>query len=201
MRAQPKNRSRNGSASSCAKLAFLFLHIMVLVSVAIGATSPEEENSEYFFACSGGELSTIKTLLERDPSLVHKTTKDGEHCLHLSALSGNAEIVQLLLEKGADPDIRSKWEQGLRMHPLSWSTFYGRFEIIELLLKHGADVNADFDLGKKESGEAEKVTVLDVVEKILIGTKDDEEKMRFIQSRNILVKNGAMRYASLEPEL
>ena len=82
------------------------------------------------------------------------------------------------------------------MHPLSWSTLYGRFEFIELLLKHGADVGADFD-----PGGGETATVLDVVEKILLGSEDDEEKGRFIQTRNVLVKNGAMRFASLEPEL
>mmetsp|Transcript_8684 Transcript_8684/g.15107 ORF Transcript_8684/g.15107 Transcript_8684/m.15107 type:complete len:196 (-) Transcript_8684:656-1243(-) len=195
MEIKPKSSYRNGSA------AFLILHMIAFISIAIGATDPSGENSEYFFACSGGELATVEYHLESDPSLVHKTTKDGEHCLHLSALSGNAEIVKLLLEKGADPDIRSTWEQGLRMHPLSWSTFYGRHEVIELLLEYGADVNADFDLGKKENGVAQKATVLDVVEQILIGTENDEEKERFIRTRNVLVKNGAKRYASLEPEL
>ncbi|KAL7523736.1 hypothetical protein ACHAXR_000308 [Thalassiosira sp. AJA248-18] len=178
------------------KLAAVLFRVMVLLSVAISATNPEQENSEYFFACSGGELATTKTLLEKDPSLVHATTQDGEHCLHLSAIGGNAEIVRLLLDKGADPDIRSKWGKGMRMHPLSWNTFYGRYEIIELLLKHGADVNADFDISKTEKG-----TVLDVVEQILLGEQDAEEKARFIKTRNILVKNGAIRFASLEPEL
>ena len=57
------------------------------------------------------------------------------------------------------------------MHPLSWSTFYGQFEIIELLLKHGADVGADFD-----PGGGETATVLDVVEKILLGSEDTRRK-------------------------
>ena len=195
------SNSRRGSGSIFARFC-LSIILLVLASIATGDTTPDDENSEYFFACSGGELSKVKSLLESDPSLVHKTTKDGEHCLHLSALSGNAEIVKLLLEAGADPDVRSKWEQGLRMHPLSWSTFYGRHEIITLLLEHGADVNADFDLGpKNENGVAEKGTVLDVIEQILLGGVEDEEKQRFVETRNVLVKNDAVRYATLEPEL
>jgi len=88
------------------------------------------------------------------------------------------------------------------MHPLSWSTYYGRYELITLLLESGADVNADFDIGKTESGAAEAATVLDVVEQILM-TLDDEgdEKERFLQTRNVLVKAGAKRHASIEPEL
>lgn len=61
-------------------------------------------------------------------------------------------------------------------------------------------MNADFDLAKKES-EGVKGTVLDVVEQILAGSQHDEDKQRFIKTKNILVKNGAMKYASLKPEL
>ncbi|KAL3771549.1 hypothetical protein ACHAWU_003724 [Discostella pseudostelligera] len=164
-------------------------------------SEPREENSDYFFACSGADFSMFKTLVEKDPSLVHKTTTSGEHCLHLCALEGATDIAQFLLDAGADPNIRSTWAQGLRMHPLSWSTFYGRHEIIELLLKHGADVNADFDLGKQDAGGAKKGTVLDVIEQILIGIKDEGEKDRFLKTRNVLVKYGAARYAPVEQEL
>jgi ankyrin repeat protein len=156
-------------------LCILVLLAAVTVCDATDNAEPIGENSDYFFACSDGELSKIETLLEKDLSLVHKTTKDGEHCLHLSALGGNAEIVKLLLGKGADPDVRSSWEGGMRMHPLSWSTFYGRYEIIELLLEAGADVNADFAFGaKNDDGKFEVGTVLDVVEQILLGAKDQE---------------------------
>ena len=178
--------------------------VLLLLRLAAAAANPDDDqpNADFFHACSGGELATFKTLVEKDPSLVHATTKDGEHCLHLCAISGNSEIVRLLLEQGADPDIRSTWDQGLRMHPLSWNSFYGRYDNIELLLKHGADVNADFDLGKTESGEAKPGTALDAVEQILLSLDDDEEKDRFMKTRNVLVKNGAMRYAGLEePEL
>ncbi len=169
--------------------------------VAVPSDS-NEENSDFFFACSGGDFGLIKSLLEKDSSLVHKTTQNGEHCLHLCAISGNSDIVQLLLDAGADPNIRSSWVKGLRMHPLSWNTFYGRHEIVELLLKYGADVNADFDLGKEDvlGGGVAKGTVLDVVEGILLGINDEEEKDRFLKTRNVLVKNGAARYGPVEQE-
>ncbi|KAL3823181.1 hypothetical protein ACHAXA_010065 [Cyclostephanos tholiformis] len=188
---------RRRAVSSCAKLAVSCMRMMVLVSAVASSSDPEGENSEYFFACSGGEAGKVKMLLEKDPSLAHATTKNGEHCLHLTAISGSAEIAKLILDAGADPDVRSTWDSGLRMHPLSWNTFYGRHDIIELLLKYGADVNADFDL----DANAKKATVLDVIEQILLGTEDGEEKARFVKTRNILVKNGALRFASLEPEL
>ena len=116
MKSQSNKRYRNGVTSfrATAKLAILCLHAMILLSVVAEA----EENTEYFFACSNtsteGQLATVQTLVEKDPSLVHHTTKEGEHCLHLCAISGNADIVQLLLEKGADPNVRSSWKDGMR---------------------------------------------------------------------------------------
>ena len=203
---------RNSEASSpYTTLVMSCLRMVTFVSAVVAAAAgsssdhpqaEEEKNSEYFFACSGGEFDTAKVLLEKDPSLAHATTKNGEHCLHLVAISGGgAEIVKLVLDAGADPDVRSTWDSGLRMHPLSWNTFYGRHDVIELLLKYGANVNADFDL----DGKGQRGTVLDVAEQILLGSADDddsrEDKERFVKTRNVLVKNGAVRYASLEPEL
>lgn len=176
-----------------------------LFTVAVTGSTEEQppENTEYFHACSSGDLSIVTSLLEADPALVHTTTRDGEHCLHLSALSGNADIVKLLLEKGADPDIRSTYDKGLRMHPLSWCTYYGRHEIISLLLQYGADVNADFDLGGEfEEEEDRVVTALDVIEKILLDMSvDDERKVEFVETRNVLVRGGALRWVSLKDEL
>mmetsp|Transcript_25866 Transcript_25866/g.42702 ORF Transcript_25866/g.42702 Transcript_25866/m.42702 type:complete len:216 (+) Transcript_25866:182-829(+) len=164
-----------------------------------------DDNSEFFHTCSDGNYDKFQSLLTTNPSLIHATTKDGEHCLHLCAIGGNIQIVRTLLEQGADPNIRSTWQNGLRMHPLSWNTFYGRYEILELLLEYGADVEADFDLGgsvkDEKTGELEKVTVLDVVEKILSSEVDEEQRMRFAKTRNVLMKYGAVRYAAVEPEL
>lgn len=189
---------RRNCKNNVIKLCWCMVMTALLVSPAIvyGATNPADDNSEYFFACSGGDLEKFKSQLDKNPSLAHKTTKDGEHCLHLCALSGNADIVKILLDVGADPDIRTSFDKGMRMHPLSWNTFYGRHDIIELLLEASADVNADFDIAPNQKG-----TVLDVIEQILLGDLDGrEDKEKFIKTRNVLVKNGALRYASIGSE-
>ncbi|KAL3772862.1 hypothetical protein ACHAWO_002692 [Cyclotella atomus] len=133
-----------------------------------------------------------------------RIVRDGEHCLHLASLSGSTPIVALLLSKGADPDIRSTYSKGLRMHPLSWATYYGRHEIISLLLENGADPNADFDLGGDsfQNDEERKVTVLDVVEKIILDMSvDDERKGEFVEARNAIVKGGGLRWSTVKDEL
>ena len=41
---------------------------------------------------------------------VHAKTENGETCLHLAGIRGSTGVTQLLLEKGADPDVRSEFE-------------------------------------------------------------------------------------------
>ena len=185
-------------------IALLICSVKIHLTIDAAATEDKHsatDNSEFFHSCSDGNYDKFKSLIDADETLVKATTKDGEHCLHLCAISGNIDIVKTLLEMGADPNIRTTFKDGLRMHPLSWNTFYGRYDIIELLLEYGADIEADFDLGGSISvkGEFKKVTVLDVVEKILASEVDDEQRMRFAMTRNVLMKHGAVRYAVIEP--
>ena len=77
--------------------------------------------------------------------LAKSTTKDGESCLHLTAVSKSLEVAKLVINLGADVNHRTTHHQGLRMMPLSWHTWGGNVDIVRLLLDEGADINADFD--------------------------------------------------------
>ena len=46
-------------------------------------------------------------------------------------------MVKLLLENGADCNVRDKQER----RPLHWASYLGYTSIIRLLVEHGADVN------------------------------------------------------------
>lgn len=187
-------------------IAVLLIHTIIVpqsspihVLPAAAATAPTDENTSYFHACSGGNADIITTLISSDPTIVNSVTKDGEHGLHLVAISGDLAIAAMLLENGADPNVRTTFEHGLRMHALAWNTYYGRHDIVGALLERGADVNADFD---SMAEGAPAVTVLDVVEQIL-GTMeegDEETLARFGKTLAVLVKHGAKHYGDLSSD-
>ncbi len=70
--------------------------------------------------------------------------------LHAGATRGDAEIVRMLLEAGADPNARQ--EGGFV--PLHSAAANGNAPVVELLLKHGARADAKTDDGKTPADTA-----------------------------------------------
>jgi ankyrin repeat protein len=62
--------------------------------------------------------------------------------LHIAVYHKLPHIVQLLLEKGADPNVPLTAQAGNERTALNMAVGSGATEIVELLLKHKADVNA-----------------------------------------------------------
>ena len=70
---------------------------------------------------------------------------DGASPLHLAVLTSNKEIARLLIDNGADINIKAKdVDAGT---PLHWAVYLGDREMAELLVEQGADVNAENKAG------------------------------------------------------
>ena len=64
----------------------------------------------------------------------------GASALHLAVLKNEREIARVLLDNGADIDIRAKDEA--RGTPLEWAAFFGIRDMVIFLVEAGADLNA-----------------------------------------------------------
>ena len=64
----------------------------------------------------------------------------GASALHLAVLKDNQEIVQLLLDNGADIEIKALDE--FKGSPLEWAAFFGIKDMAVFLVESGADINA-----------------------------------------------------------
>jgi ankyrin repeat protein len=87
-------------------------------------------------AAARGDMAAIQQLLQQDPGLVQ--SKDDRDCtsLHFAADSGRLEVVELLLERGAE--IEAKDADGDT--PLMWAAYAGRANVAERLITAGADL-------------------------------------------------------------
>ena len=94
-------------------------------------------------ASAKGDLARVHALLERDPSLANRVSEYVSYYagsgapLANAAGAGHLEVVRLLLEHGADPNLP---EEGMapKGKALYSAVFHGHYEIAKLLLERGA---------------------------------------------------------------
>jgi ankyrin repeat protein len=101
-------------------------------------------------AASIGDLGRVKEQLDQDPSLANRVSEYVTYYigsgapLKNAAARGHVEIVKLLLERGADPNLP---EEGIAPHghALYSAVANGHYEIAKLLLEHGAYPNPEVE--------------------------------------------------------
>lgn len=101
-------------------------------------------------AASTGDLERVRELLDKDPSLVNRVSEYITYYvgsgapLKNAAAKGHLEIVKLLLEREADPNLP---EEGIapQGHALHSAVVNGHIEIVRLLLEHGAYPNVEIE--------------------------------------------------------
>jgi ankyrin repeat protein len=95
-------------------------------------------------AAKDGELETVKRLLGGEPGLINTVNRYGQTALLIACYSGHQEIVDFLIEKGADVKQRDKFGAA----PLHMAVIGGFKEIVEKLAANGADISASTVTGR-----------------------------------------------------
>lgn len=94
-------------------------------------------------AAGKGDLARINALLDAHPDLMDERGGEGVRTPLHQAVFGNSEAaVKLLLERGANPNIRC---EGDNAYPLHFAVEKHRLSIIRLLVEHGADTIGEGD--------------------------------------------------------
>ena len=109
---------------------------------------------DIFEAAAAGDEARVAALVRDDRTATEMWTDDGFTALHYACFFGGAGAARVLLEAGADPNVASRNDMGVR--PInSAAAGPDALRTIRILLDHGADPN-----GKQASGH----TALDEAE-------------------------------------
>jgi ankyrin repeat protein len=91
-----------------------------------------------------GDLKKVKEIIDRDPNEINVQDAQGFTPLHLASGKGHIEIVEFLLNHGADIEL----EIFNGVTPLMLAAQYVTNETIKTLLEHGAKVNHKDESGR-----------------------------------------------------
>jgi ankyrin repeat protein len=106
---------------------------------AAGALLEAEPELGVLEAAAAGRADRLRQLLDADPARIRERTPEGFTPLGLAAFLGGAEVVHVLLERGADADDDADNRFGVR--PVHAAAAAHDLETMRLLLVAGADPN------------------------------------------------------------
>ena len=106
-----------------------------------------KDQLKLFVAVEDNDIGYIKKLLTSrmlDLDCVIKSRTP----LQYAAMSGNTDLVKLLLDKGADPNKTAHWGHSLGLTALHWAANGQHKDVVKLLLDRGAAPNQANEFGE-----------------------------------------------------
>jgi ankyrin repeat protein len=119
-------------------------------------------------AIARGDVDDARRHLDRDAALVHGSERARMRPLHQAILRRRPEIVQLLLERGADP----RMPDGSLRSPLQMAVERGDIIVVEALLRAGAEVNGRDKAGWTPLHHAGAKNQLEIARRLIAGGAD-----------------------------
>ena len=112
------------------------------VSRVAGATNPRDEAIQQLLAgAERGDEASVRRVLDDHPDIIDaRATLPGHTgertALHFAMNSMSEQVIDLLLERGADPNIR---DEGDNAFPLHFAAERGKLDVVRKLIAHRAD--------------------------------------------------------------
>jgi ankyrin repeat protein len=120
---------------------------LIPLAVAIAssmAQAPADDRAELSLAIRQGNLDRAKAIVEKSPALVTSADDSGFTPLHIAATAGRVDIIEYLLQRGADIEARTAGGQT----PLFQTVPLASAEAFDCLLRKGARLGARDNSGK-----------------------------------------------------
>lgn len=171
-----------------------------LVLSAAAVFAQEAPEIRLWNACRNGDVATAREMLDKGVSPNHKY-EVGITPIAAAAMRGQAEIVKLLLERGADPNVR---DETFKATPLGIATFFGHMSVVQVLLPKATE---DLDLVLKfgamfgapplvEAGLRGKPTANDLAMAWVLAKRSKKDEIAAM-----LEKAGAKPAPTMTPEM
>ena len=120
---------------------------------------------QFFNAINANDADLIRSMAEKDSSLLHAAGPGGWPAIHLAAYMGKVDCLKALVECGADLELRSENEN--RNTPIHAAVAGGQIESVKFLANKGANLRATYAGGTQVLHEAAFIGRLDIARTLL----------------------------------
>ncbi|MCP4725914.1 MAG: DUF3471 domain-containing protein [bacterium] len=114
-------------------------------------------------AAKNGDLRTVRSILEQDPSKLDVQNQEGYTALHWACIRGHWDVAGYLIGEGADLNVVG----GDGGTQINWAVHHDDVEIVKLLIEKGAKLNIRNQWGMTELHTAIWRGCINVVEYLL----------------------------------
>lgn len=85
------------------RLSYLATAVLLICGATLAFSDPIHD------AARKGDAKKVKAILQADPKAVSAKDKNGDTALHLAALHGQVEVAQILLDAGAEVNVKNNY--------------------------------------------------------------------------------------------
>jgi len=103
---------------------------------------------DLFEACREGDLVVLSSLLENNVNDLDEPNEYGLSLLHYAARNDQGQVIQMLIDRGADPNKSATMENKV-LSPLHYACWFNAAEAVDTLLDNKANVESCAAFGQK----------------------------------------------------
>jgi hypothetical protein len=162
-------------------MKIIFYALMFLSTVALA-------NPELIEAAKNNNLAELSKILENNPGDIDNVDQNKWTALMHAAFNGHADVVELLLEKDANPEL----EDNIGNTALNLAATTGYQQVVRILRDYDAKINHMNSKG---------ISPLQVAITQHKGAKDNIQKMKYKRIISLLLKDGAIYNDALLAQL
>jgi ankyrin repeat protein len=175
----------------------LILTLALLLAVAT-QTQAQNTNDEFFAAARKGDVAAVKAFLDKGVD-VNAKTQYGATALSYACDKGHTEVVRLLLERGADPNVKDTFYGAT---PMSWAAPKGYIEVVKLLIEKGSKEKGEALSAGIEKGSVELVKLIlakgDLSPQVLTKALTNAENAKQTEIAELLKQAGAKPFLKID---
>ena len=120
----------------------LIIPILFFIILCSSCEKPAQKYGNIFDAVNHLDPEAVEDFVKKDPKLVDKTNEQGVPVLIFSIAKGQPVIATILVNNGAEVNVRDTGNLSRDYTPLHWAARQGHNDLVRLLLEKGADPNA-----------------------------------------------------------